>query len=139
MTEIKMILNNTQVGVKSKSDLLVCLQFLLESLDKFSPKRVFLENIEKSLDTVYELSNLLSDEYKATAQQKLAMEISNFKRKLTAMKVSLVYIKTKEKAVELQYNLLLSFEGLGLLPGFGATTRFGDKIEYFNPERTTIL
>lgn len=139
MTEIKMILNNYKIGVRSKKDLITCLQFLLESLNKYSPIGVFLENLGKSLDTIHELSDLLYNEYKETNQQKLAREISNFKGKLTATKSSLFYIKTKEKAVEMQYNLLLSFEGLGLLSGFGGATKFGDRIEYFNPERTTVV
>ena len=39
----------------------------------------------------------------------------------------------------MQYNLILSFESLGLLSGFGGATKFGDKIAYFNPERMTVL
>jgi len=135
MTKIRMILGKNQVGVVSKKDLVTCLQLLLVSLNSYSPKSVFLENIDKSLETIYELSDLLKEE----ADNKLTREITSFKRKITATRNSFNYIKTKEDAIALQYNILLSFEGLGTLTGFGAATKFGDKINYFNPERSTIL
>ena len=135
MTKIRMIFGKTQIGVVSKKDLITCLQLLLINLDHYSPKSIFLENIDKALETVYELSDLLKEE----ADNKLAREITSFKRKITGTRNSFNFIKTKEDAIALQYNILLAFEGLGTLTGFGGANKFGDKIDYFNPERMTIL
>lgn len=141
MTKIKMIFNKYEIVVTTKKDLLTCLQFLLESLDKYSPKEVFLENIGKAMDTVYELADSLQEELMEHKREhkKLIGEITALKKKVTILKNSFRYIKTKEAAIGLQYNIMLSFEDLGLLNGFGAVTKFGDKIDYFNPERNTIV
>ena len=137
MTKIKMIFGRNEIGVGSKKDLITCLQFLLENLDKNSPKTVFMENLSTTLETVYELADLLKSEYEG--DKKLSREVTNFKRKITMIRNSFTFVDSKGAAVALQYNILLGFEGLGTLNGFGATNRHGDKIEYFNPERHSIL
>lgn len=53
-------------------------------------------------------------------------------------------IKTKEGFIRRYYELVLSFEGLRTLPGFGFTNRFGDQIignaeKVSLTERTNLL
>jgi hypothetical protein len=135
--KIKMIFKGSEIGVGSKKDLISCLQFILENLDKNSPKTVFMENLGTALETVYELADLLKSEYED--DKKLLREVTNFKRKISMLRNSFPFVDSKESAITLQYNILLSFEGLGPLTGFGAANRFGDKIDHFNPERHSIL
>jgi hypothetical protein len=137
MTKIAMIINGNRVGVQTKTDLINCLQILLQSLDKYSPKDVFVDNMKTALDTIYELSELLGSEH--PTNKKLVKEIIVLKRKLSLLKNSFPFIKTKEAAISLQYNIMLAFDGLGILNGFGATNKWGDKIENFNPERQSIV
>lgn len=137
MTKIKMIFGKNEIGVRSKKDLITCLRFLLENLDKNSPKTIFMENLNVVIETIYELADLLKSEHEN--DKKLSREIANLKRKLTVVRNSFVFINSKAAAIALQYNILLAFEGLGPLTGFGAANRFGDNIEYFNPERMSIL
>jgi hypothetical protein len=138
MTKIEMVYSYGKVIVKTTDDILYCMSLMLKNLNPYSPRQIFLENIAKIMETAYELSELLQEEFR-NEDKKAFGQLSKFKGKLTNLRKSIDYIKTKDDALKLQYNILLSFEGLGLLNGFGACTKFGDKIEFFNPERSSIV
>jgi|WetSurMetagenome_2_1015567.scaffolds.fasta_scaffold04369_8 hypothetical protein len=138
MTKIELVFSYGNVIVKSSEDILYCMNLMLRNLNPYSPRQVFLENINKIMEIAYELSELLQEEFR-DEDKKAFGQLSKFKTKLTNLRKSTDYIKTKDDALKLQYNILLSFEGLGLLNGFGAVTKFGDKIDYFNPERNSIV
>jgi len=137
MTDIMMIFGQDKIKVNSKADLITCARLLFESFDYHTPTQVFLENIQTAIDTLWELSILLLEDF--TILKKTATEIVGFKRTLSLMKNAVAFLKTKDAVLQFQYNCLLSFEGKGLLSGFGGVTKFGDRLEHFNPERQSLL
>lgn len=137
MTDIMMIFGQDKVKVNSKADLITCARLLFESFDRNSPTGVFKENIKTAIDTLWELSTLLLEDF--VGVKKATSEIVGFKRTLSLMKNAISFLTTKDTILTFQYNSLLSFEGKGLLSGFGGVSKFGDRLDYFNPERHSLL
>lgn len=136
--------------VKTPEDLIASCNFILQVIDEYSPVETYRENLALAINCTYELADALtvqlsnrietnqSKDSKAMLEKR-KKEVSKFKTKLTYMLKALEYQKTKEALLKFKYNITLGFEGLGLLNGFGAANKWGDKIDYFDPERKSIM
>lgn len=120
--EARIFLNGHKIMILDGKDLLNYL--LLNILNvHFSPVEVLIEQVKDIYSICKEYCvELKQSPRKVLLTQKQLRRWSN--------------IKTREQFLFQYYNLILSTEGKGNLPGFGFTNRFGDKLKG-NPEKDT--
>jgi len=98
-----------------------------------SSLHVLIQNFEK----IIEVFTAFSTEYKETV---LKGEKASWTRMERSLAKQLRWWKTiteREVFITKYYDLVLSLDGLGALPGFGLTNNFGDKLKG-NPERKSM-
>jgi len=116
--------------------------FLLSIKMIYSPTHVIKENIKKMVEMVQELLSLSIDEWKASnsdlapTQRKKLQSLSrrlNSLNKGVSMSINLDGVTAQRKV----FDFLLGLEGMGSLPGFGFSDKFGNS-EKVSLTSTTI-
>jgi paraquat-inducible protein B len=148
--EISVSYKGVKQHIKTPEDLISACNFILQVLDDYSPMETYKENMMLTINCVRELADAFTMQLSKRIEsstireskkvlEKRKKEVIKFKTKLTYMLKALEYQKTKKALLNFKYNITLGFEGLGLLNGFGAVTKWGDKIDHFDPERKSIV
>jgi len=98
--------------------------YLIDIRSRFE---VYKANLESCLELVKEFCFLLKDKNSKPVVRKINSILKYFNR-----------YKTKERLLEVYYNLFLYLDGMGLLPGFNVDAPMPKRCGY-NPERYSIV
>lgn len=149
VTGYSVVLNGKKTPCACQQDVLTRLFTFAVGNHKVVSLHALRVNLTVAADMIIEL---VSEEQKSLEEKRKAVVDKHTKKVLGTQKAALtrmvkrmfIFQETVRKSQEVRallektYEMILSTEGKGLLPGFGFTNRFHDTI-HGNPERVSIL
>lgn len=133
MASIRVLINNQEIKGITNVNEVYSLILQLVGVDSPAPLQTLKEHIQMVFDLVDDFCTLSREGAKGARKA----SFTRMKTKIANGRIYWSKIRDRKIFMRRYYDLVLSIEKLGTLPGFGFTNRFGDKVRG-NAERLSI-